>query len=349
MRRLSKSNILSAVNCQRRLYLDMYKPELASKEDNLALDYLAKQGYEFEKAVASLFPDARSQQVFIHDNVYIRIDILDCKSLIEVKSSTKINDMKIMDTAIQYSIMKSCGTDIQACKIAIVNKDYVRGKELSLNKLVKIIDVTEDVNALLPEVNKLINKCRKTALLKRAPCRTIGPHCFDCPFVENCSSKLIDKSVFNLRRGKKKAWRLYENGISELHAIPDSADLTHFQSIQREAAISNRDHVEKGRIKDFIRQLQYPIYFLDFEAFTTAMPRYQKCSPYDQVSFQASIHCQNKAGGELSHFEFLHNRDTDPRKLLARFLVEHIQSKGSVVAYYASYERGRLKCSNAIG
>jgi hypothetical protein len=88
--------------------------------------------------------------------------------------------------------------------LAFVNNGYVLASKLNPKQMVKIVDVTKEVDAILPEVESMIAKARKTAKAKRSPKKEIGRHCLDCPFVESCSPELLEASLFNLRRGGKK-------------------------------------------------------------------------------------------------------------------------------------------------
>jgi len=46
---------------------------------------------------------------------------------------------------------------------------------------------------------------------------------------------------------------------------------------------------------------------------------------------------------ELTHFEYLHLENTDPREAIAKALANGFGEKGSVLSYYASVEKGILK------
>ena len=64
--------------------------------------------------------------------------------------------------------------------------------------------------------------------------------------------------------------------------------------------------------------------------------------PYQQICFQFSLHVQRTPGGELEHYEYLHNTPgTDPRPGLIQKLIETIGDAGSVIVYNQSFEQGR--------
>lgn len=64
--------------------------------------------------------------------------------------------------------------------------------------------------------------------------------------------------------------------------------------------------------------------------------------PYQQICFQFSLHVQRTPGGELEHYEYLHEEmGTDPRPGLIRRLIDTIGDTGSVVVYNQGFEQGR--------
>jgi hypothetical protein len=90
----------------------------------------------------------------------------------------------------------------------------------------------------------------------------------------------------------------------------------------------------KGKMKKILRDLQYPLHFIDFEAATAAIPMQIFGKPYEPVYFQFSCHTLQK-NGELSHQEWV---DTDPRAYPHEQFVEKLTSvpgimKGTIFQY----------------
>ena len=57
-------------------------------------------------------------------------------------------------------------------------------------------------------------------------------------------------------------------------------------------------------------------------------------------AFQFSLHILRAPDGELEHVDFLQEELRDPTEDVARLLGEHIDPKGSVVVWFAPFERG---------
>ena len=95
-------------------------------------------------------------------------------------------------------------------------------------------------------------------------------------------------------------------------------------------------------VNDVLAQGAEPLYFLDYESIMPAVPMFDNSRPYQQICFQFSLHVQRKPGGELEHYEYLHNdQNTDPRPGLIRKLIETIGNTGSVIVYNQGFEQGR--------
>ena len=86
-------------------------------------------------------------------------------------------------------------------------------------------------------------------------------------------------------------------------------------------------------------RLQYPLYFLDFETFGPAVPRFDGLHPYEQYPFQYSCHIMD-ADQHVTHKEYLHTDKTDPRLPLAGSLIDTLEDAGTIVAYNAGFEKG---------
>jgi hypothetical protein len=143
--------------------------------------------------------------------------------------------------------------------------------------------------------------------------------------------------------GKKLGEELLKQGVTSIHDIPAGIRLNGKQQIQRDCVIYERPHVDRAGIKSFLSGMEYPLYFMDFETFMTAVPLYNGTSPYQQIPFQFSVHAVDSPGAEPRHHSFLWNSPEDPRPAFIKSLVDCIGPKGSVLVYYQPFEKGRLE------
>jgi hypothetical protein len=101
------------------------------------------------------------------------------------------------------------------------------------------------------------------------------------------------------------------------------------------------------KIKDFLKNITYPLYFLDFEAGPFSLPIFPYYRPNQKVIFQYSIHkIEKKDGQEVvsHHAQFVDLSQQDPTIQLIRSLYKDLGTQGSVLMY-SSYEN---TCLNDI-
>ena len=172
-------------------------------------------------------------------------------------------------------------------------------------------------------------------------------HCvtpYDCPFFKYCTKNLPENNVFKLRgMPNRKKFELYKNNIySYENLLNTKINEKYKQQIEYELYNKN-DYIDKKAVKEFLNTLSYPLYFLDFETFQQAIPKYDNIKPYMQIPFQYSLHYINSQDTKLEHKEFLAESNIDPRRSLAESLVKDIPKDVCVLAYNMSFEKGVIK------
>ena len=75
--------------------------------------------------------------------ILVMVDILTISnnevSIYEVKSSTEVKDIYLHDVSIQYYVLKNLGFKIKSANVIHINNEYIRGDELDINQLFKIV------------------------------------------------------------------------------------------------------------------------------------------------------------------------------------------------------------------
>jgi hypothetical protein len=127
------------------------------------------------------------------------------------------------------------------------------------------------------------------------PQKDIGHHCFDpydCDFKGTCWKHIPEYSVFDISNlNKKKKFDLYNQGIITLDQIDlDNTTLNSNQKLQVQSEIEGSVLIDKDQIRSFIGDLNYPLYFLDFETIRSPIPLFENSKPYQQIVFQYSVH-----------------------------------------------------------
>lgn len=280
-------------------------------------------------------------------------------SIHEIKASTKnvstngtetVKPVHIPDIAFQKMVFEKAGYDIESVSLVYLNRNFVRKGEVDQKKLIETTDVTELVEAVALETEAQAKKAKKALNLPEGPSSKDYPcnvsPCSSstvntCPCPQYCYPDLPKLSVFNIPNITfKKAKRLYEAGIKAL-AQCDSSDFTDRQALCIEVIHSGTPHIERKVLKETLDSFEYPLYFLDYETFSPAIPLFDGYSPWQQMVFQYSLHVLRSPGAELEHFEFLWDECSDPAPELAKSLQKNLGTSGTILVWNKSFECGR--------
>ena len=224
----------------------------------------------------------------------------------------------------------------------INNKDCVYP---DLSNLFTIEDVTDQVNELMDDVDCNVKTFKTILAGNDEPQVLTGQQCekpYPCPFKEYCWRDVPEKSIFTIPsfNNKHKKAELIKKGIFNLGDIPSDFPLSQKQWVYVNSVLDAQPIIDLAAIKRLISDLEYPIHFLDFETDDPAIPRFNGLRPYQQFPFQYSCHVM-QSDGTVTHHEYLHTDESDPRKPLLESLLNHISPRGSVVVY-TLFERERL-------
>ena len=298
------------------------------------------------------------EATFSANGGYARADILnpvgqDEWDIIEVKSTTRRKDVHIPDLAFQNWVFTTAGIKIRRCTLCHINREFVRHGEIEPRQLFTRHDVTTEVETIFNTIADQVIEMKWTIDLAECPPIPIGKHCHSpttCPLKEKCWAFLPPRNVTELYADRKgRGFDLLSRGVPRLAEIPTDYALSKRQEIQRAVAISGEPHVKRTQIERFLSTLEYPLHFLDFETFTTAIPIFDGTWPYQQIPFQFSLHLVHEVGAQPEHRKFLAEGRNDPRPEFMRQLNSAVEPSGSIVVFNASFEKSRLReCADAF-
>ena len=369
---LSKSRYLNGLQCPKLLWIAINEPERIPEPD-AATQHIFDQGHLVGELAKKLFPggidipaehfmdniketkDLLCQRKplfeggFLAGNLFARADILNPVNegewdIIEVKSSTSVKDVNIHDVAFQKYCYEQAGLEINRCFLMHINNQYVRNGDIAPQELFKIDEITDLVEEISHGIHDRIDNMFEDIARERCPEIGIGLHCrdpYECALAD-CWDFLPGQNIFNLYYGGKKCFALYDSGIFTVKEIPDSYKLNGKQCIQRDCEISGQPYIDKEAIREFLDGLEYPLYYLDFETFSTAVPIFDGTKPYQNIPFQFSLHIQTSSGAAPVHHWYLADGPQDPRPELLASLRKSLGPSGSVIAYNKSFEERAL-------
>lgn len=374
MANISKSLYCNFVQCKKMLWLKKYKPEEyvdtmnqsvldnGNEVGDLARSYFGNYSLvKYNEVLIKMIMETKEylkqnkkvicEASFKFDNLFASIDILkiddDGMSIYEVKSSSELKDIYKDDASFQAYILKKLGYKIKSVNVMHVNSKYVLHGELNLKEFFEIEDITALARSKEKEIEENIKVINEMLDSEKEPDIEVGEQCFKpypCPFFKYCTKHLPEKNIFNINSMFMKMnekLKYYNKGIVSYEDLIKE-DLKERVFDQIDFEINKRNpKINKKEIKEFMNNLKYPLYFLDYETCQLVIPKIEGTHPYQQITFQYSLHILDK-DGKLIHKEFLADiNDKDFIRKFAKSLIKDIPDNGSVIIYNKSFEPTR--------
>ena len=371
---LSKSKYVHGLQCIKLLWVEINDPSRIPPVSP-STQNVFDQGHEVGFLAQKLFPGGISLQTdnisenlketrasldlqkplfeaaFSANRLYCRVDILNPAGdnewdIIEVKSTNSVKAEQLEDVAFQRHCCQTAGLKINSSYIMHLNGDYFRHGELDLDKLFFIEDVTDRLGEAVNGLEERIAKMLDVISFDECPEEAIGGHCgspYACLLQGECWAHLPKHHVFTMNRIGARAEELLAQGILDIRDIPASFRLNEKQQIQQQCVVCGKPHISASEIKSFLDSFEYPIHFMDFETFETAIPMFDNVSPHQPVPFQFSVHIIDKLESATLHISYLGEGKDDPRPGFLAELKKAIGPKGSIVVYNQTFEKNRLE------
>lgn len=368
-RNLSKSKLMAARQCIKRLYLEIHKPELAIVSSSTRANFatgnavgeLAREIYGGDgdailipyegglshaiRKTGRLLDDGVGVPIFeatlVHGGVLVRIDALlsdgDGWRIVEVKSSTSLKDEHLFDCAIQSWVFQGLGYRQRRIALAHIDNEFVYRGNGDYRGLLREIEISEEVSKLLPEVPDWVRAARD-ASRGAEPLVAPGMQCntpYECPFLAYCwpSGEFPVQAL--PRASKARLGRWIAEGHTDLRDVP-AAQLTEKQRRVQRITAEGKAELLPGAAA-FAADLTFPRYYLDFETIAPAIPRWADTRPYEALPFQWSCHYE-ASPGSLAHAEFIDLSGEPPMRRVAESLLRVLGRDGPVLVY-SNYER----------
>jgi hypothetical protein len=365
---LSKSRLISAWQCPKKLHLEKHHKELGvitSQMESLfaggnKVGDIAQQLYGSEASVEVAFnfktmvAETRRliengadfpifEATFRHENVLVRADVMipegDGWHVIEVKASTSVKDTHVLDCAIQDWVLRNSGINVLSISLAHINNQFTYAGDGNYDGLLLENDLTDDVRGMEYTVLELVAKARE-AVSGPMPVIDVGAQCnkpYECQFIPHCWPTDAEYPVTGLGGSKAKLGEFVAQGASDIRDVEADALTAETQRRIHRVTLAGEAEVLPGA-KQELDAMEYPRYYLDFETIAPAIPFWEGTRPYQAVPIQWSIHIE-EAGGELHHEEFLDLSGEPPMRALAEKMIQRLGESGPILMY-TSYEKG---------
>ncbi len=305
-----------------------------------------------EKTPVIYQPVFATEKYLAVSDIFVFNSDTDVYDLYEVKSSTaseenggRKTDDYLIDMAFQKNVLDAIGIEMGTFNLIRLNKKYVRLGDINLQELFFIEDLTSQVNAKLDDIKQKMEGAYELLSSETEPrghCDCIlkgkNSHCTTAWY---SNSDLPEYSVHAIARiHKTKLAELVDSHIFNIHDVPDDFPLSDNQKRQVETAKSGKEYIDKDGISEFLGAMKYPLAFLDYETYPSAIPKYNRYSPYQQIPFQFSLHVIESPDSESVHYDFIYTDKDCPDESFVQALKRHLPEKGSVIVWNRKFEQG---------
>lgn len=370
--KLSKSKIIAGLQCPKRLWLQVHRPDLLKESEQTQQSY--DTGNQIGRIAQGLYPDGKLiedifnpskaiadtketllkspstpifEAAFSHDGVLIRADLTFNDNgelrVVEVKSSTSVKDYRLNDCAIQSWVIESAGYKLKQIELAHVDSSFVYKGGGDYQGLLSFENVTEQIEPLKQQVKDWVVSF-KNVLESDMPEIKTGTQCrtpFECPFNDFCNPNPPEFPLTLLSYSKKFIQEMQNQGITDVRDVPQEVLKTDKQHRILEATVGGKAITDKTLIQ-VLSQLDYPRYYLDFETIGYVIPIWNGTSPYQPLPYQWSCHVETSASSELEHLEYLDVSGNPPMRGFAESLIQDMGAFGPILVY-SSYEHGVIQ------
>jgi len=321
--------------CPKRLWLHKFMPQVKDVESE-AQTAIFQQGTDVGLLAQDLFPNGADatpkdyfsyqqsvadtarfigngqtiiyEAAFQNEGILCAVDLLiknnDKWYAYEVKSTNGVKSTHIQDAALQYHVMKQSGLDLADISILHLNGEYIRQGKLDIRQLFCPTSVLAEVIERQDAIALKIEELKNVIKLKVCPEVEMGSQCNN-PYTCNFTGH-CSKNTHILQ--------------------PDHGEV----------------FIDKTTIREFTSNIAYPIHFMDFETWMTAVPLYDGHWPYRQVSFQYSLHVEDFEGAPLKHHAYLAQGPHTPQREFIDNLLIDLGTEGSILVYNLGFENARL-------
>ncbi len=373
---LSKSKLMDFLQCPKRLYLEIHRPELAEVSEDTEQAFatghqvgeMAQQQYPdgiligHDRELTQALRDTKEaltqhpdkpifEATFQHDGVLIRADLMlpndGNHNLVEVKSSSSVKPHYPADCAIQTWVMEGAGYPLERVELAHIDTSFVYPGGGDYRGLLHHANTTAEVRSLLSQVPVWVEDARRT-LAGPEPAIAVGKQCYTphaCPFQHYCWPPEPEYPVTLLPNDKngKVAKALQDEGHYDLRDVPPGRLTNPRHEWIRRVTVKGKPDLRPEAAKALC-DLPYPRYYLDFETIQFAVPIWAGTRPYQILPFQWSCHIET-AEGELLHEEFLGVGSDAPMRDFAERLILTLamKGKGPIFVYNRPFEAARIR------
>jgi Domain of unknown function(DUF2779) len=355
---LTRSQYLSGLQCERKLWLDLHAPEQNAPTPE-AQQHIYRMCESVRAAGRNLFPAGvlvtaarddheiafdqthaliadRSIPVilgaaFEFEGIRVRVDALERMGVGSArfgirmfKSSTCLRESEhLPELEIQRWVLEHCGLSISSVDLVHVNEDFVRGEgPIHPGQFFKRVEVIERLGPVqMAAVGVRLDAMREVLIEESLPTKEPGAFCRRkdlCGYWDSCTAT------------KPATWFVDRPGPNEDR-----------KAIMVEVADSQKTWVSESLAEE-IRAIRSPFWSLDIAAIGPSIPLFEGTRPYQPIPFRWSA-CRRSEDGSQETYELLASGRADPRQEFVTALIEAVGRDDAPILVYSGYVQRRLK------
>jgi hypothetical protein len=349
---LTKTNYIIWRDCKKNAWLKVHKPDIYFANELSDFEkQIIETGNEVDLLARELLPTGEFQKKFEINGYMAITDILHpstnsgqvASNIYEVKATNEVDKKThLHDLTFQYNVLKMCGVEVESANLIHLNPEYVRQGEIELDKLFMVEDLTEKVKEISEEVKTEMQLALDYITEEKepnGPCDCIykgrSAHCTTFNYSNPNIPKYGIHDLARIGLSKRKLTELVDGHKFLLEDVPPELELSDAQKNQVWTYLTGETILSREAISEELDKLTYPLYFLDYETFPAAIPRFDGFSPYNQIPFQYSLHVlKEPKTQEPEHKNFLWTENSDPSRAFAESMRSHIGSVGNIVVWH---------------
>ncbi len=353
--KLTQSEFTLFLTCPRHLWAranDDYQPEMSKMEQYLSSQQSKLEIFAEDFLKSKILPNYPAKST-LQTGFVAETEFLSAPVDFAIKNSetgeldlyfVKIGLNPVGDRIARLKaafVKKVCETNFKVGGVFFIhpNRFYKLKKTLDISKFLTLTDLNVYLAKPSIEIDKLVLQAIHAKEATNPDDLPVTCRPKTCPVPQICFPDLPEYSIFDLKKiSPTQIKNFVAEGILDIKDIPEDTVLKREQKKQIFTAKKGEAVYNIGQIKNWLDNLEFPLYFLDYETFSFLIPQFAGRRPAQQVPFQYSLHILDKKGN-LEHREFLNMEQVDSAKNLVTQLKKDLGDKGSILVWNASFEK----------
>ena len=282
------------------------------------------------------------------------VDFKDPKA-VEKYRKELLKDPHLFDLAFQVYLIRKIGYKVGGAFLVRLNKNYTRMVILDLKKLFVVEEVTKFIDEIMVTIEegiKIMIPFLSSSKEPSGPCSCIykgkSRHCTTFSYNNRniLSKEELEYSVHsiaNIGKSTVKLHNLIDSRIYDILKIPDDFEFSPKMQKQVDTHKRGKADIDHKSIREELDKLQFPLYFLDYESFNPALPRFMGFKSYQHIPFQFSLHRLDSVDSKPIEIEpFFYMGKDDPSTMFVEDLKKKIGEVGTIIVWNRTFEESHI-------